>query len=83
MMDHGFFRSRRGRYTTAGTAVILNTFLTWMMLKHSHPAISAQYIDPGSGLLLWQLVAASAAGFVFNVRGRMVELIKHIRVKKH
>ena len=82
MTDHGF-RSSRGRYAIAAIAVIANTLLTWMTIKHFHPAFSMQYIDPGSGLLLWQLVAASAAGFVFNVRGRIVELIKHIRIKKH
>jgi len=85
MMDHrSTFRSRRTDYLAIVTALLVNHLLSWLILR-SHPkqGFSALYIDPGSGILIWQLLAAAAIGFVFNIRCRIARLIKRLRLKKN
>ena len=78
MMDHGL-PSRLGKlnYLQFAGAVVLNEILAWLIFtRTSHFNFTYFYIDPGSGLLIWQLLAATAFGVIFNVRNRISRLFK-------
>jgi hypothetical protein len=78
MMDHGLpSRPRKFNYLQFAGAAVLNEILGWLFFtRTSHFNWTYFYIDPGSGLLIWQLLAATAFGFVFNVRNRISRLLK-------
>ena len=81
MMDHGLpSRPRKFNYLQFAGAVVLNEILGWLMFtRTSRLNFTYFYIDPGSGLLIWQLLAATALGVIFNVRDRISRLFKRGR----
>jgi len=46
-----------------------------VLLMFGIPAVAHAYVDPGAGLLLWQMLAAAFAGFLFYV-GKIVSKIR-------
>jgi len=78
MMDHGLRnRLRKLNYLQLTGAVVLNEILGWLIVtRMSRFNFTYFYIDPGSGLLIWQLLAATAVGAIFNVRTRISRLFK-------
>lgn len=48
--------------------------------RSSATPVDLAYIDPGSGLLVWQLLVASAVGVVFHVRRWLVSVFRRITV---
>ena len=78
MMDHGLRnRLRKLNYLQLTGAVVLNEILGWLIVtRMSRFNFTYFYIDPGSGLLIWQLLAATAFGVIFNVRNRISRLFK-------
>ena len=78
MMDHGLRnRLRKLNYLQLSGAVVLNEILGWLIVtRMSRFNFTYFYIDPGSGLLIWQLLAATAFGVIFNVRNRISRLFK-------
>lgn len=73
-----FGRGRHRSFITVVTALLANQILSWFLNAHCRPRFFAMYIDPGSGLLMWQLLAATLAGFVFNTRQQIVRLIRRL-----
>jgi hypothetical protein len=65
-------------FITVVTALLGNHILSWFLNAHWRPRFCAMYIDPGSGLLMWQLLVATLAGFVFNTRQQIVRLIRRL-----
>jgi len=80
MKDYCFlFRSRRYSRFVVITALLANNLLSWLIAaRHWQPGLFSLYVDPGSGLLMWQLLAATAAGFVFNVRNQIARFVKKL-----
>ena len=65
-------------------AVVLNEILGWLIFtRTSRFSFTYFYIDPGSGLLIWQLLAATAFGVIFNVRNRISRLFKKGRFSEN
>jgi len=83
-MDHGLpSRPRKFNYLQFAGAVALNEILGWLICtRMSHVNFTYFYIDPGSGLLIWQLLAATVFGVVFNVRNRISRLFKKGRLSE-
>ena len=73
-----FGRARHRSFITVVTALLVNHILSWFLNAHCRPRFFAMYIDPGSGLLMWQLLAATLAGFVFDTRQQIVRLIRRL-----
>jgi hypothetical protein len=84
MKDHLFaVRSRRSNYPAIVTALVVDYLLSRLTLRrHPEQGFSALYIDPGSGILIWQLLAAAVAGFVFNIRRSIALVIRHRHPEK-
>jgi hypothetical protein len=84
MTDHRFtFLSRRTSYFTIVAALLVNQLLGWLILRRHSAGFSALYVDPGSGILIWQVLAAAGAGFVFNIRRRVVRFVKLLQREKN
>jgi hypothetical protein len=84
MMDHRFtLRSRRTSHFAIVAALLVNQLLGWLILRRHSTGFSTLYVDPGSGILMWQLLAAAGAGLVFNIRRRVVRFIRHLRPEKN
>ncbi len=78
MIGHG--GPGKFNYLKFAGAVVLNEILGWLIFtRTSHFNFTYSYVDPGSGLLIWQLLAATAFGVVFNVRNRISRLFKRGR----
>jgi hypothetical protein len=79
--SEGFmFRSRNCKSSTVAIALFVNNLLSWFVVRrHWQPGFFSLYIDPGSGLLIWQLLVATAAGFVFSVREKIAHFFKQRR----
>ena len=78
MTDHGLpLRPRGCNHAQIAGAVVLNHILAWLIFtRDSHSNFSPLYVDPGSGLLMWQLLAATAVGLVFNIKSRVARYFK-------
>ncbi len=76
-MDDRVIRLQNCSYPKIIAALLIDLLQSWFIAKrYSHTSVFASYVDPGSGLLIWQLVAATAAGFVFNIRKRITRFFK-------
>ena len=83
IMDDRFVRLRGRDYATIIFSVLSNQLLgSYIAAKYPDTHFSFLYIDPGSGLLLWQLLVATAAGFVFNLRHRIARLFREHSERK-
>ena len=57
--------------------VVLNQILAYLVFtRYSHSNFAFLYVDPGSGLLMWQLLAATAVSFVFNIKSKIAQFFK-------
>jgi hypothetical protein len=69
---------RSDKYIWLFLSILVNQLVSWFIaVRYSHP-FSYLYIDPGSGVLLWQLLVASLVGFVFSVRSRIARFVKKL-----
>ena len=76
-------RWRRRTYIPVVTALLLNHIVgSFVLHKHPEAGFTALYIDPGSGLLLWQLLAAAAAGLTFKTRNHINKFFRVLLVGK-
>jgi hypothetical protein len=69
---------RSDKYIWLFLSVFVNQLLSWLVAVHYSNKFSYLYIDPGSGILLWQLLVATLVGFVFSVRSRLARFVKKL-----
>lgn len=75
-------RLHRHERLILGVALLLDLILPWFVLKQHQQGTLLLYVDPGSGLLLWQLLVAAGAGFVFNVGRRIARIFNYERFRQ-
>lgn len=58
------------------------TMAACLVLLASFPTEAHAYVDPGGGLLLWQLIASFVIGLAFYFR-RVIAFLKALFGRKH
>jgi len=48
--------------------LVINQILGWFVTRRWSSGVVTAYVDPGSGLLIWQLILATVVGCVFNIK---------------
>lgn len=58
---------------------LLSSMFRTLLILLAVPQIASAYVDPGSGAMLWQILAATFLGMLFYIRKIMAALSRGLR----